>query len=278
MVVLPGHDMDPKVARDVTYVLERPTSRAFKTAYGSQWLFMHKAFDFVLYLDDDSVVSVPRLMEALAGKGPRMAMGYLMNTPLDWSALDMGVCDVCQPCEHCMNNPELDAFCSQFDQGMTKVACYAAIKNCQVMPPIDETTGEAVGLDVCVKKVYWENVKIAQYFGSKWAPTWMLGMGWVFGREIVEYIATNIKFLKMRGAADVILGFWLAGVEDVQWVDMAGGAFHDYPARGSTFSSGCTGKSTLVHRMKLKYFADMDNATCTLVCPETADENSEFPD
>ena len=61
-----------------------------------------------------------------------MAMGYLMNTPLDWSALDMGVCDVCQPCEHCMNNPELDAFCSQFDQGMTKVACYAAIKNCQV--------------------------------------------------------------------------------------------------------------------------------------------------
>merc|ERR1719265_812443 len=125
----------------------------------------HKKFDFVLYLDDDSFVSLPRLFEKLEGKGPRLSMGWLMNTPLDWSTLDIGVCDVCSPCDQCINNPHLDKFCTQFDGGMTKVGCFAAIKNSQVMPPEGKT------LDECVRTTFEENIRLADYFGSKWAPT-----------------------------------------------------------------------------------------------------------
>lgn len=270
MVALPGHDTDPPVGRDVTYVLDRPTSRSFKTAFGSQWLVNHRKFDFVLYLDDDSFISLPRLFDALEGKGPRLSMGWLMNTPLDWSSLDISVCDVCSPCDACTNNEYLNNFCTQFDAGLSKVGCYAAIKNCQVMPPENKT------LDECVRMVYEDNLRLSDYFGSKWAPTWLLGMGWVFGRDVVEYIAANVKYLKLRGAADVVLGFWLAGFEDVEWVDMGISAssaprFHDYPRPGSTFSGGCTGNSILVHRMRIENYAELDHETCTLGCPEVAE-------
>ena len=65
MVILPGPDSDPPVARDVSYVLDRPTGRSYKMAYGSQWLWQHlgHSFDFVLYLDDDAFVSLPRRRE-----------------------------------------------------------------------------------------------------------------------------------------------------------------------------------------------------------------------
>jgi hypothetical protein len=38
MVILPGHDSDPDVARDITYFLDRPTSRGYRIAHGSAWI------------------------------------------------------------------------------------------------------------------------------------------------------------------------------------------------------------------------------------------------
>ena len=42
----------------------------------------------------------------------------------------------------------------------------------------------------------------------------------MFGHRIVKYLAQNVDNLKKRGAADVQLGFWLAPLEDIDWVDM----------------------------------------------------------
>merc|ERR1711977_340514 len=92
-------------------------------------------------------------------------------------------------------------------------------------------------------------------------------MGWVFGRRIVDYISHNVENLKKRGAADVQLGFWLAPLEDLHWVDMKGGFFHDYPMPGSTFSSGCTENTILVHRMNVERWRDFEPETCELHCP-----------
>ena len=70
----------PEVRRDVTYVLDRPAGRTYKIAYGSRWLWEHhgpeqttgESFDFVLYLDDDAFVSLPRLLPKLVGRSGRL--------------------------------------------------------------------------------------------------------------------------------------------------------------------------------------------------------------
>eukprot|EP00913_Durusdinium_trenchii_P009880 g9273.t1 len=55
-------------------------------------------------------------------------------------------------------------------------------------------------------------MQVVHYFGM-FAPKWFLGMGWVFGRRIVQFLAKNAADLKKHGAADVQLGFWLAPLE-----------------------------------------------------------------
>ena len=67
MVVLNGPDLDPPVKRDVTYILDRPTSRAFRVAYGTKWVYHYlPSVDFIFYLDDDSFLNIPRLFQLLA--------------------------------------------------------------------------------------------------------------------------------------------------------------------------------------------------------------------
>jgi len=82
-------------------------------------------------------------------------------------------------------------------------------------------------------------------------------------------LARNLGTIKKRGAADVQLGFWLAPLEDINWVDMKDGMFHDYPMPGSTFSLGCSEKTVLVHRMNAERWQNFDEAMCELHCPRT---------
>eukprot|EP00913_Durusdinium_trenchii_P009879 g9272.t1 len=85
LVFVGGPDADPAVERDVTYVLERPTARGFRLAIGTAWLAEHRPdLDYVMYLDDDSYLHLPRLLTALQAHGsPSLAMGYVMETQLD---------------------------------------------------------------------------------------------------------------------------------------------------------------------------------------------------
>merc|ERR1711862_973059 len=101
----------------------------------------------------------------------------------------------------------------------------------------------------CVATKRADTKRLADYFGSKAVPRWFLGMGWVFGSRVVRFLGRNANHLKVRGAADVTLGFWLAPLEGVRYVSMNGGEFHDHPGTISTFASDCTENSVLVHRM-----------------------------
>lgn len=52
------------------------------------------------YLDDDSFLNVPRLLDHLAiHNSPSLAMGFMMETLLDWSHTH--TCELCEPCEPC---------------------------------------------------------------------------------------------------------------------------------------------------------------------------------
>ncbi|CAK0865510.1 unnamed protein product [Prorocentrum cordatum] len=209
-----------------------------------------------------SYLHIPKLLLAIEGQAsPSLAMGFVMETmPVDSS--QASVCDFCKPCEKCLQDEELNSICSQFP-GMSLGGCIMVLQQCHLF-------NEGEDGAECVQKKFNEIMRVSQYFGSMAAPRWFLGMGWVFGRRIVDYIWRNVENLKKRGAADVQLGFWLAPLEDVHWVDMKGGYFHDYPMPGSTFSAGCTERSTLVHRMDAERWKGFDPETCELRCPASA--------
>eukprot|EP00434_Breviolum_minutum_P001316 symbB.v1.2.001157.t1/scaffold47.1/size388503/12 len=318
LIFVGGPDSDPSVERDVTYVLDRPTARGFRLALGTAWLAAHRTdLDFVMYLDDDSYLHIPRLLAALeVHNTPSLAMGYVMETQLD--TLETHICMVCPTnCERCREDQFLQDFCSHFPM-MSLGGCAFLVHQCKLfghdeaedtleawrcscwwimivyLDKIDRVWHELSSLqeilmglavleqafkdhyfanihadEACVEKAQRNTLKVSNYFGL-YAPRWFLGMGWVFGKRIVDFLARNVADLKMHGAADVQLGFWLAPLEGIHWVDMKEGHFHDYPMPGSTFSRGCTEKTILVHRMNQERWNDFDTNTCELHCPLSA--------
>ncbi|CAE7572680.1 unnamed protein product [Symbiodinium natans] len=89
LVEVGGPDSDPSVARDVTYVLDRPCARTYRLLHGSAWLAKNRPdHDYVMYLDDDSFLNIPRLVQHLQHQqSSSLAMGYIMETSLDWSQM-----------------------------------------------------------------------------------------------------------------------------------------------------------------------------------------------
>jgi len=262
LVQIGGPDSDPGVPRDATYVLDRPCARTFRLAHGSAWLAVNRPnLDFVMYLDDDSYLHLPRLFGHLEQSGSEsLAMGFTMETNLDWS--DTHICELCQPCEPCQNEQDLRDFCAGFPD-MAYGGCVMAIQNCRIFD-------DHMEIGECVAQKLAGIRRLATYFGSKVAPRWMLGMGWVFGARVVRYIGRNANHLKVRGAADVMLGFWLAPLEGVEWLSMNEGIFHDHPDTRSTFANQCSEKTVLVHRMKPHHWKDdFDPEQCELRCGDS---------
>ncbi|CAK0865513.1 unnamed protein product [Prorocentrum cordatum] len=145
-----------------------------------------------------SYLHIPKLLLAIEGQAsPSLAMGFVMETmPVDSS--QASVCDFCKPCEKCLQDEELNSICSQFP-GMSLGGCIMVLQQCHLF-------NEGEDGAECVQKKFNEIMRVSQYFGSMAAPRWFLGMGWVFGRRIVDYIWRNVENLKKRGAADVQLG------------------------------------------------------------------------
>ncbi|CAD7946892.1 unnamed protein product, partial [Amoebophrya sp. A120] len=304
LVVLNGPDLDPPVQRDVTYVLERPTSRAFRVAYGTRWVYLYlPSTDFIFYLDDDSFLNVPRLFQLLDGvavteqrnmmerqengdenlslryrnerdRMQSIVVGYMMATDVDMGRYD--VCEMCDPCERCLNDRALKNFCAQLPH-LSLGGCLAYMNTCKIY-------GTETPLLDCIRDAQMEAARLAEYFGTKKSPLWLLGMGWLFGKRVINWIARNAADLKKRGAADLILGYWLVGMEDLNWVDTGpygNFRFHDYPMRGNTFTRACHDETILVHRMTPKRWErDFDRETCSLDCaletdPELSDEDRQ---
>lgn len=256
LVVIGGPDSDPEVARDETYVLDYPAARTYRVLHGTAWLARNRPhLDYVMYLDDDSFLDVPRLLDQLRNRGTaRLAMGYVMETDLDWSGTN--ICEVCTPCSKCLGDSELLGFCEQFPQ-MSLGGCAFAVQNCNILGKANESLGD------CVASRWDSMLRLTSYFQSRSVPRWMLGMGWVFGRTVVHFLERNAETFKVRGAADVSLGFWLAPLEDVDFVDMRG-LFMDHPEERSTFAHMYTSETLLVHRMNPKRWMAFRAGLCKL--------------
>lgn len=264
LVRVGGPDTDPPVPRDATYVLDRPCARTYRIAHGSAWLAEHRPdLDYVMYLDDDSFLHLPKLLHHLEfHHSESLAMGYIMETKLDWA--DTHVCELCEPCKPCRTERGLLEFCGHFPD-MALGGCIMAVQNCKIFDA--EADDGAEGLASCVAGKREGILRLSQYFGSKVAPRWLLGMGWVFGSRVVRYVGRNAHRLKVRGAADVSLGFWLAPLEAVRFASMNTGQFHDHPETRSTFAARCTDQTVLVHRMNpLRWESGFRADSCEMLC------------
>jgi hypothetical protein len=259
-------DRDPAVSRDETYVLDRPTSVAYRLAAGVEWAW--KAFgtdlEFYMHLDDDSFVSIPRLDALIFSEHQsdfygHFFLGFLMSTPISMDALDV---DFCYTCSH-----DWSHLCEPF--GMSPLECYHTGQTCAIF-------GKGSSIVDCFSLEAAKRFRQLNFFQNTWTPTWPLGMGFVFGRNIVEFIAINRDLLKMNASADVQAGFWLAPLENVHWIDLGvlpERRFHDYPRRHSLFSRGCSNNSVLVHRVRTENLRkELDRDTCVLQCPQIATE------
>lgn len=173
LVVIGGPNSDPPVPRDATYVLDRPAARTYRLAHGTAWLVKHRPeLDYIMYLDDDSFIQLPRLFDQLrVYNSASLALGFLMETDLDWS--DMHVCNLCEPCEPCRRERALTEFCGLFPE-MALGGCMMAVQQCMIF-------SEGISEYECVNEKLTGIQRLASYFGSKAAPRWMLGMGWVAG-------------------------------------------------------------------------------------------------
>merc|ERR1711971_945232 len=60
----------------------------------------------------------------------------------------------------------------------------------------------------------------AIYYGTALSPRWPKGAGWVLGRSASEFIAQNAEDLRMHGMPDLLMGFWLAPLEDLHYLDL----------------------------------------------------------
>jgi len=276
MVLVGGPDTDPDVKRDVTYVLkDQPAARTFRTAAGTNWIANNVAdFDFVLYLDDDSYVHFPRLVQLLTKlkyisvhddreRWKSLVLGYLMQTQLHPDATDL--CElcaskVCRGCEVQTNVIEgFIEFCDEYVPGMAVATCMFLAKNCSIIEGKDD-------LIDCIRRSYEGMDENSEYFGSWWTPKWPLGMGWVWGSRIVRYIAHNRDYLKLRGSADVMLGYWLAPLEDIFWIDAKPRMFHDLDSASVTsmFMRPMTNDTIIVHRMTAESWGTFNATTCNL--------------
>eukprot|EP00931_Biecheleriopsis_adriatica_P058799 TRINITY_DN35091_c0_g1_i1.p1 TRINITY_DN35091_c0_g1~~TRINITY_DN35091_c0_g1_i1.p1 ORF type:complete len:371 (-),score=55.48 TRINITY_DN35091_c0_g1_i1:29-1141(-) len=287
LLLIGGPDSDPPVSRDETYVLPTPTARSYRAAYSAKWVEEHlHQVDYVMHLDDDSFLNLPLLIEILEKEEVRfaasqnvtpqgeqqnrhpgrridmLALGHLMETFLDYDQYN--ICDwpSCQPCSKCREDPEIRARCSNRPSGWSLGGCVWFYETCSKRGVQNESE-----LKLCIRDLKEHMLRLTEYFGTQMTPLWMLGMGYVLGREIISFIARNANVLKKRGSMDVSLGYWLAGLEDVHWVNMAQGAmFHDHPQSESHFSVPCHRASAVVHRMTPERWKDFDGASCRLHC------------
>jgi hypothetical protein len=244
MMFVDGPDKDPPVGRDLTYVLiERPSALAARTLHALESIrdMYGDRLRYYVNLDDDTVVSIPRLDAEIAKNAhDRLYMGHLLSPPLKIE--DAEYAKLVGE-DNCINQ-----------------ARYAG-------PDFD--------LKRCEWKYRVEADRLVRYFKNWETPIWALGMGMVWGRDLVDFVILNRKFLKNRASNDVQFGFWFAAIENVKHVQMSGGLdkigakFHDYPRHHSMFASGCTNETILVHRINILKLADeFDAEKCVLNCPQ----------
>eukprot|EP00929_Paragymnodinium_shiwhaense_P101623 TRINITY_DN64773_c0_g1_i1.p1 TRINITY_DN64773_c0_g1~~TRINITY_DN64773_c0_g1_i1.p1 ORF type:complete len:375 (+),score=87.95 TRINITY_DN64773_c0_g1_i1:106-1230(+) len=220
LVFLGGPDTDEPAAPGQNPRLrvqaQLPTSRAYRLASGLHWILQNRQdVEYVVKIQDDCFVHLPRLVQHMAqNQNASLAMGWISQVPLTiGSHLE-------KACETCDINEEHTKLCMQGIQqlasGVDMYGCLAILKEC-VENGIE---GSKEQLQLCLWRAHEVDGQAASYFGASHTPNILAESMFVLGRGLVDYIGENFMDLKMRGAADLSLGFWLIALEDVHFVDL----------------------------------------------------------
>lgn len=228
IVPLGGPDSDTSAsgfagAQGIFKVLQEPAARAVRILRGMAWLLKERAdFEYVVQLQDTSFVQLPRLLAQLdAHAHPLLALGRLStDTPLTYGA---GAGNE-EPCETCELDPVHERVCIDRTRsvpgGMEFRGCIVAALRCCPGAAAGGRSCSVEELTECVSTAQSTAYPAAVYFGTTVAPRWLHGAAWALGRGVAGFLGENALDLKIRGMPDILMGFWLAGLEDVHFVDL----------------------------------------------------------
>lgn len=271
----PDHDEpDPPGHAAFLQVLQEPSARAFRVVRALAWLLEHRPdFEYVLQLRDTSFVQLPRLLDLLAAnEDASLAMGRFVEPPLTVGSGE----EEEQVCETCVDaGMELqEKVCLERTRavpgGMDFRGCLVVARRCC---PGDGSTCDTSRLEACIGEAHSTGYPAAVYYGTALAPKSLHGSAWVLGRRPAEFIGMNYRDLKLRGMPDVLMGFWLASLEDVHFVELPPVAFRELPplvaASGGADEGAeeCSAGLLVASGMDLSRWSSwFDPASCELRC------------
>ncbi|CAK9000072.1 unnamed protein product [Durusdinium trenchii] len=197
-------------------VLERPSPAVLRLLGSLVWLKDQRPdLDLVIKLEDSSNV-LPRLLEQVSGD-------LHMTLPLNQMWLGAIHDDFpltvppgeVQACETCDIPLEAELFCLEMIRvsmsGMDMGGCLRIASECCRG---DSDCGD---LERCTAMARQLGMETVLYLGTAFAPPFPDPMAWALGRGCVDFVTENMEDLKMRmDAPELLLGFWLAGLEDMK--------------------------------------------------------------
>eukprot|EP00933_Yihiella_yeosuensis_P037631 TRINITY_DN3162_c0_g1_i3.p1 TRINITY_DN3162_c0_g1~~TRINITY_DN3162_c0_g1_i3.p1 ORF type:complete len:379 (-),score=57.04 TRINITY_DN3162_c0_g1_i3:173-1309(-) len=205
-------------------VLDSPSPRGLRLAATLDWIFRNRPdFDYVIHVAESSLVNLPLFVsEVVTHQNSSLVLGWLTkDSPLGVGRPKIGEEEICELCEI---SSEVERFCLDILQtsmaGMDFQGCVQIANRC--CPSSSAPAGCSYDeLVECTKTSREIGARSALYYGTAVAPQWPHGAGFVLGRNPVEFVAENKFDLRLRSAMpDILLGFWLAALEDLHFVSL----------------------------------------------------------
>ncbi|CAE7770393.1 unnamed protein product, partial [Symbiodinium microadriaticum] len=200
-------------------VLDEPSPAILRIA-GALVLLWHSRpdLDFVVKLEDSVTLPLlPFFDKVLEHADESLLMGWIVED----FPVSVRSSNADEACETCPVPVAAERFCQEMIRvsmsGMDFRGCLRVASECCNSSGCDE----AQLLD-CTSAARAAGSESVLYYGTAFAPPFPLSAAWALGRRPLEFIVDNIDDLKMRGeVAEALLGFWLAGLEDLKIVDLS---------------------------------------------------------
>ncbi|CAE8593488.1 unnamed protein product [Polarella glacialis] len=276
LVTLTAPDVDPPVSAEMIeqasgdpdlekLIVGWPSSVGMRIAASMVWLLHNRPdFDYVVHLSDSSLARLPDLLrEVSRHDNSSLVLGWLKeSTSLTVAG---GAQDGEVPCENCLEPPEQVRFCLDMIQtsmaGMDYRGCMRVAARCC-------NGASDCGYDdllECSKPARTVGFNAALYYGTALAPRSPHPAAWVLGRRPAEFVAENSHDLRMRGASEVLLGFWLAALEDLHFVSLPLGQLLSIP-EGASCASGAAPPLVVYGLDEDSWPRWFDEETCEIHC------------
>eukprot|EP00928_Gymnodinium_smaydae_P046645 TRINITY_DN31089_c0_g1_i1.p1 TRINITY_DN31089_c0_g1~~TRINITY_DN31089_c0_g1_i1.p1 ORF type:complete len:380 (+),score=53.24 TRINITY_DN31089_c0_g1_i1:33-1172(+) len=208
-----------------------PTSRARRWLRSLVWLLEHRPdFLYVAQIDDRVILYLPGMIARIReNANASLAMSRISRASLNLggSATDFEAQQIVDTSETALGNTDHTRLCidriRKVPFGLEMRGCLATLQRCcetEVIEGRDHQCNDLRRLDACLVDAHTAGVGAATYFGAAYTPRLLHESFWVVGRRVAEFLGENADDLKKRGAAGLLLGFWLTAIEDVHFVDL----------------------------------------------------------